>query len=259
MSQFQTRNTAELFDATPWTWIRSLQNKATPEEAIEQLERLSQRYWPCVYSYLRRKGRDAQTAEDVTQSFFTEVILGRGLFERVDRKSGRFRDVLIRSLRNYNVDYARRESVRGRKPLRLGDELPGIESQLRDQSTLSPEEDFNRRWASRSLFEALRRCERHFQSAGKEQYWKVYHRSVLSPSLHGTKRPSQQELCEEFEFAGTQQIANAIFAVNTKFRHYLREVISETVSYDDRVAQQEYEYLLSLLTPRAADRSPASV
>ena len=256
MSQGQKR-TAGLFDPTPWTWIRSLQDKPTSEQATHQLERLSERYWPCVYAYLRRCGRDSQSAADITQSFFADVILGRGFFERVDQDAGRFRDVLVQSLRHYNVDCARRESVPGRRLLPLDGELAGLESQLQDQSTISPEEEFNQRWASRTLFEAIRRCEKHFQDAGKVRHWRVYERCVLTPSLHGTTRPTQQQLREEFGFARTQHVANTVFSVNEKFRRYLRETVNETVSLDSSVAQQEYQYLLSLLKPNQTDKSVA--
>jgi len=237
----------EIFEPTPWTWIQSLRNKPTPEETAKQIERLSKRYWSCVYAYLRRCGRDSESARDITQGFFADVILRRGLFRRADKRIGRFRDLLAWHVRCYNVDWIRGESAIGRDLIRFDDELPGVESQLRDYSTLSPQEVFDRRWATCTLVEAAQRCEQYFRRTGRSHYWEAYQRRVFHPSLYGTAQPSYRQVCAELGFATTQRVANAIYAVNVKFRHFLREVIGETVGDDDRTTQEEYDALRALL------------
>ena len=52
---------------------------------------LLKQYWKPVYCYLRRHGYGNEEAKDLTQDFFHEVVLGRGLFQRADQSQGRFR------------------------------------------------------------------------------------------------------------------------------------------------------------------------
>lgn len=126
-----------MFEQTPWSWIRSLRSTQTAEEVREHLERLSQRYWPSVYAYLRKCGRSPEQAAEITQAFFADVIFGRGFFQRVSPEVGQVRHVLAKAIKNYNIDWARRQSVPGRDLLSLDDELPNIEKKLSDTSTLA--------------------------------------------------------------------------------------------------------------------------
>ena len=42
---------------------------------------LMQKYWKPVYCYLRQKRYDNESAKDLTQGFFQEIVLGRELVQ----------------------------------------------------------------------------------------------------------------------------------------------------------------------------------
>jgi len=50
-------------------------------------------------------------AEELTQSFFAEVVLKRELFERAEAERGRLRSLILRSLSNFLADQIRRRGV----------------------------------------------------------------------------------------------------------------------------------------------------
>src|SRR5262245_32340965 len=62
--------------STAWTVLRQL-HAGTGAEADEALQLLAHRYRGAVYRYLRHALGDADTAEDLTQEFFLDLLRGR--------------------------------------------------------------------------------------------------------------------------------------------------------------------------------------
>lgn len=88
-----------VFATTHWSVVLLARDDGSPE-AQDALARLCQIYWFPVYAFFRREGRTAEEAEDLTQSFFAEVILD-GQLARVHPAKGRFRSFLLASARNF--------------------------------------------------------------------------------------------------------------------------------------------------------------
>lgn len=117
------------FRTTPWTDILDARSddESGRQAAIEELLGM---YWKPVYCYLPCKGHDHEAAKDLTQGFFHEVVLSRGLIQRADRTGGRFRTFLLKALWDYAASVRRAEKAKRRMPegglLRLDsmDELP---------------------------------------------------------------------------------------------------------------------------------------
>ena len=83
--------------ATSWILIEDARNPESPTSRISQ-ETLMRRYWPAVFAFIRSSGRSEQQAEDLTQGFFCDVVIGRDLLARADDRRGRFRSLLLSSL-----------------------------------------------------------------------------------------------------------------------------------------------------------------
>src|SRR5262245_24282679 len=79
------------FPTTRWTLVRAARpGEPTRQDALDSLLAL---YWRPVYFYLRRKGLDADRAQDVVQGLFTR-LLEHGFPEHVDPARGRLRGYL---------------------------------------------------------------------------------------------------------------------------------------------------------------------
>ena len=78
---------ASRFQTTQWSNILAAQ---TTDETRRQfmLENLIETYWKPVYCYLRRKGCENETAKDLRQAFFSEIVFGRGLIQKANRAKG---------------------------------------------------------------------------------------------------------------------------------------------------------------------------
>lgn len=80
------------FPTTHWSRIVAAGARATPEDR-EALNELCRAYWYPLYAFIRRKGYDADTAQDLTQSYFIR-LLERGILGAADPQRGRFRAFL---------------------------------------------------------------------------------------------------------------------------------------------------------------------
>ena len=83
---------------------------ATPNapEARTALEGLCRDYWYPLYAFIRRKGHDPETAQDLVQGLFAE-LLERDDLRRLEPDRGRFRSFLMVCCTHYLARYHDRE------------------------------------------------------------------------------------------------------------------------------------------------------
>jgi len=248
------------FSTTSWSLVEAA--RADGPESQAALAALAGRYWQPVNAYLRRRGISEPEAADLTQGFFSDVILGRRLFELADASRGRLRSLLLAALRNYLVDMHRRGRGRAKgKSL----PLPTRERPVPERSNgtasremadvpdpvdagSAAELEFDRGWAQATLEEALSRCRRHLVQHGREQQWRVFERCVLSPAISGNRPPTTKEAARELGFESAAKLVAANQSVRLRVQMHLREVVAETAD-DPEDRLDEYRRLVELLTP----------
>ena len=71
-----------------------------PSTALAELCRI---YWRPIFAFICRRGYSSQDAEDFTQDFFVMILEGDWL-QNADRSRGRFRSLLLKSLKNFLND-----------------------------------------------------------------------------------------------------------------------------------------------------------
>ncbi|MGD9688323.1 MAG: hypothetical protein AB7Q91_10685 [Phycisphaerales bacterium] len=205
-----------------------------------------------MYSALRRMGRDRNTAAELTQGFFVDVVLQRRLFERANVNRGKLRTLLLTALGNYVVDTHRRRAI---DPSRNPISLSAMEA---EESRIAAEgygrepasEHFDRRWALGILEEAMTRCERRFHARGKERHWRAFEAWILLPAV-GQSAPSDlRQVARLTGFSGSAQVAAAIQTVRVRLAAHLAEVVSETVESAADVAE-EIEYVQRILNRKS--------
>ena len=233
------------FLTTRWTLVESLAcEQSTRSRALDELTRV---YWPPVYGWLRRTGSDPDRAADLTQSFFLEVVLRRGLFDRAEISGGRLRTLILAALKRYRIDQHRRESARPDGGALSVGMLIEEETLLRQNAESDPERAFDRRWAVSVLEEALRRCERHFADGDRDCHWVAFVGHVLRPAVTQTESASYRDLAQELDFAKPRDVASAVQVVRRRVKHLLVEVVAETTT-DSEDAGEELARIRELLT-----------
>ena len=95
----QDNSTDARFENTHWTNILTAADKQTPD-AQAALERLCKAYWPPLYAFIRKQGRSADDAKDLTQGFFIHLLSRNGL-QNIHPHKGKFRSFLLAALNNY--------------------------------------------------------------------------------------------------------------------------------------------------------------
>ena len=161
------------FQETRWSLIsRAGGDDRSAQEALEELCR---NYWYPVYAYVRRNGRSAADAEDLTQEFFGKFF-ANGSFRQAKRTHGKFRAYMLRAVKNQLISMHLHETTERRGgrftfvPLdqeaaeaRLSMEAPDTEE--------SPERLFDREWAVTVVETVLEKLRGEYRELGKEAFF----------------------------------------------------------------------------------------
>lgn len=213
------------FPLTAWTQM--LENR----QQEEILGELCRRYWKPIYSYLRALGFANEQAKDLTQGFFTDKVLGQDLIGKADRTKGRFRNFLLRSVRNYAISVQR--TAKAHRP--LDDDRQDC------RSAASPEAEFNRAWADGLLQEVLTNLECECLQRGKDTHWQVFHDWLLDPQV-GQSR-SMTDLCQQYGISEPSKAYHMIENVKRRFRTLLHNHLGQVVIDDTDVEAEIREFI----------------
>jgi RNA polymerase sigma-70 factor (ECF subfamily) len=240
------------FLTTHWSLIGDIQAGADRDRALINL--LLQRYWKPVYCYLRRRGCDSEEAKDLTQGFFHEVVLGRGLVERADASKGRFRSFLLHALNQYVINQRAKQAAGTRIPPERLVSLDGMDlSELpHDMRESKPEASFNYAWVSALLDRVLSAVRTCCRQEGLEVHWDVFHARVVRPILDGVSAPALAEICARLDIQDTRRASNMIVTVKRRFRETLRRQVRVTVVSEEQV-DEELEEILRFMPVSAQD------
>jgi RNA polymerase sigma-70 factor (ECF subfamily) len=211
--------------------------------AHDALAKLCQAYWHPLYAYVRRRGHSPEDAQDLTQSFFAQLLEHRAV-AKVNPDKGRFRSFLLASLNHFlsdEWDKARAQKRGAGKVVSLDTE--SAESWLRQQPSgnLSPEKAFELRWAITLLEQVYQRLEEEHRQQGKAELFEALRTTLAGP---GNSAP-YAELAPRLGLqAGAVKVA--VHRLRQRYRALLRQTIAETVGSEAEV-EEELRYLLRIV------------
>jgi len=231
------------FRTTRWSLVLAA-TRADPAARAQALADLCATYWPPVYAFIRSRGIEPDTARDLTQGFFTQLI-DKSFLERVDPSRGRFRTFLIVCVRHFMANARDRERAlkRGGGGPVLSLDVEDPESRLRIQpaDTRTPESIFEREWALATLRKAERILEERMATSGRGDRFRL-----LMPYVIGeTTGIPYADIAKRI---GTSDgaVRVAIHDLRRKYAAVLRELVADTVG-DTRAVDDEIRYLLRVL------------
>ncbi|MFP4055172.1 MAG: RNA polymerase sigma factor [Phycisphaerae bacterium] len=228
--------------ATHWTQILMVQGGDTSQRQAA-LGLITRQYWKPVYTYLVRKGFRREQAKDITQGFFTDVILGRGLVAKAAPEKGRFRSFLLTAVNNYANDVLRRQSAASRHPREGLVSLEGMEYTERYDPPVEepPEDAFHREWAAQLLEEVIADVESQCRRLGQQKHWEVFRRRVLLPVIHSRKAPAFADVANELDIPSPTRAMTMNDTVRRKFettlRRHVRPYVETARDVDDEIRQ----------------------
>jgi RNA polymerase sigma-70 factor (ECF subfamily) len=223
------------FNSTHWSVVLAASHEGSAQ-CSEALEQLCRAYWYPLYTFVRRRGYQAEEAQDLTQSFFAR-LLDKNYLRAVDRSKGKFRSFLLAALEHFLANEWRRACARkrGGGAMFISFDDDSAEQQYLQfaAANLSPAEVFEQQWATALLERVLSRLRAEFAAAGKEQPFED-----LKIFLTGEKRrESYSELAPKL---GTSEAAlkMAVSRMRHRYAELLREEIANTVSRPDEVEEE---------------------
>jgi len=234
------------FDHTRWSLVAlAAQDDSRDSEAA--LNEICQLYWHPLYAWLRRTGKSAVEAEDITQDFLAWFVAKRH-FEKADPVRGKLRSFMLGCLKNFVTNQYRKEQTQKRgggiTHVSIDQEWAEDRMKIEPHDDSDPDLYFDRHWA-RSVFEiAMGRLREFFENKGEPERFEV-----LRPFLTG-------ENCgKTFAQAGADlgisegAAKGIVHRMRERFKELLMQEVRETlVRTDDSNIDAELGYLLHVLS-----------
>src|SRR5579864_2347975 len=232
------------FPTTRWTLVIAA-GDPRGKDARSALVSLCENYWYPLYAYLRRRGHQADPAQDLTQEFFIRMLEGRYL-DRADSKKGRFRSFLLTSLKFFVADEEDRHRAlkRGGGAVLPLEFSSGEERYQREPAhDETPERIFERRWALSVLDRVVERLRNEFVDHGRPEHF-----DRLKVFLLGQSDAPYATLAREMSTSeGALKVA--IHRLRKRYRELFRQEIADTVA-DPVEVESELRFLAAALTGR---------
>jgi len=238
----QVKQKPQVFPQTSWTLLSQVRQQG--EEATAALAEFTRRYYRPVYAYIAAIVRDRDDAEEMTQEFFTTVVLSGRLLANVNRNKGSFRPYLKQTLRHYITDMRRRQERRRYQALaeairpdawtdgwdRIG---PGAQE--------SPDAAFHVAWVRSLVEEALTSVREICKAKGQTDHFALFLGRYLNELPHP---PSWRELGMAYK-VDEKAARNRAETVARHFRLVLRELLVAEIGSESS-ADAEIASLLAL-------------
>jgi RNA polymerase sigma-70 factor (ECF subfamily) len=218
---------------TRWTLMGGAEQGSRRDAAWEHF---CVSYWYPVYAFIRRRGKTAEDASDLTQAFFAKLI-EQDWLAQVERRESRFSTLLITVLKNFLIKHHHREVAQkrggGEMPLSLdlvqAESWFGAEPATQD----TPETVFEKRWAHAVMEAALARLCEECEATGKATMF-----ATLGPFL------SREPLAGDYETAGeklgiaARSVAVAVHRLRADYRAMVREEVAAGLRDETRVNEE---------------------
>ncbi len=237
------------FATTRWSLIlSSIDGESEEGQAREALAQLCRIYWRPILAFICQQGNALEDAQDLTQEFFLMILKG-DLLRRANADRGRFRSLLLTSLRNFLIDTHAKAHARKRggdvqfvswdewmaeAPSRLAIPAAALETWPADRI-------FDVRWAATIAERALRRLQEECESRHRRRVF-----DILSTVLTADRDDvSYDKLARELGVSAAE-IKRLLHQLRRRYRQLLRAEVAETIARPDEV-DDELHYLVAAL------------
>jgi RNA polymerase sigma-70 factor (ECF subfamily) len=199
----------------------------------KSLSTLCRSYWLPVYAYIRRRGHDADSAQDLTQEFFS-LLIEKNYVRGAAREKGKFRTFLLVAVKRFLANEWERAHAQKRggasPPLPLEFEEAERRYRLEPADEDTPETTFERRWALTLLDNVYTRLRDELNRSGHPERAKRF-MGFLTGS--GDSIP-YADVARELKLSESA-VKSAVHRLRVRFGTLLREEVAETVDDPERL------------------------
>jgi RNA polymerase sigma-70 factor (ECF subfamily) len=234
----------EWFCTTRWNLVLLAGQGGSPQ-AEEALEKLCRTYWYPLYAFVRRKGHNAEDAQDLTQAFFAH-LLEKNYLARANPDKGRFRSFLLTGLNHFLVN----EWARARAEKRGGGHVPiSLDAATaetwygREPATdTTPEKIYEKRWALALLEQAVARLGEEQKAEGKARQFEL-----LKPFLSAEATLVDYDRVARELGTSRDAVKMAVSRLRKRYRALVHEEVAHTVANPGEV-EEELRWLFKVLS-----------
>lgn len=231
----------EQFLTTRWSLVAAAGSKSSPD-AQRALEALCETYWYPLYAFVRRQGKQAAEAQDLTQAFFTR-LLEKDYLQAADQEKGRFRTFLLTVFRRFLANQHQRDGALrrggGRPVLSLDFDDGERRLQLEPSHDWTAERDYERRWALTLLDEVLAKLEQDYAAQGNAE---LFNRLKIFLTV-GDAEETYREIGRALGLSEAA-VKVTVYRMRQRYRDLIQNEVANTVTREDEVAD-ELDCLLS--------------
>lgn len=233
------------FPSTMWTDIERW-NGAGEGEKRKLIEQFYSRYRLPLLKYINSFGLKYTEADDALHDFMIRHMEGK-LFVGADPARGRFRNLLLRALKNFLISVVRENNTAKRRPERglvqLDEEvMDGVRLSNLIRSNDTVEDLYDRIWLTTVLCNVLESLKAECLEKGNHLHYELLERCVIAPLVSGTTKPEYKILGEQYGITSTQ-VANHVVTAKRAYQRLLKAEIRQYVSTEKEVNEEIGDFL----------------
>jgi RNA polymerase sigma-70 factor (ECF subfamily) len=218
-----------VFPETRWTMVlRAAAEGGGTTTARHAMEDLCRAYWRPVYAVSRRSGLSHEDAEDLTQTFFADLIATNSM-NRVSPEAGRLRWFLQASLRHH-LNHQRERACAakrggGKEPLHL--DMTGAEQyyHLIPADHLTPETLYDRHWMLALIDCAMTTLASEQARRGRGEFF-----ATVRPAITAEGAAISYAEIARLHQLSEAAVKMAVMRLRERLRQIMRTEIAETVA-----------------------------
>ena len=223
-----------VFPDTRWSLLQVVnrENNESRRNALEQLLRV---YLPILESYLikqRKLGIDE--AKDLLHSFISDKVLAGTLLANADRQRGKFRNLIVKALNNYQISTLRKKE---RELSRRGVNLT-IDHEFVDVTTQN--ELFDTFWARQIMDNALKAMRTECAEKSRDDLWALFDIRIVQPACYNQPPISYKKLVSSMDISSPREAINLLV---TAKRMFVRALRAEIGRYTDGAEEIDSEII----------------